>query len=90
MKFQKFAPLTKIEEQEDGTLHVFGLVTAETPDLDNEVCDYATTKPLYQKRTVERFNFTSKIAGMTRPRAVWEVSAANDRNDDHGNPRTGR
>ena len=65
MKFQKFAPLTKIEEQEDGTLHVFGLVTAETPDLDNEVCDYATTKPLYQKRTVERFNFTSKIAGMT-------------------------
>ena len=34
MKLQKFVPLTKMEEQSDGTLHVFGTVTAESPDLD--------------------------------------------------------
>ena len=65
MKFQKFVPLTKMEEQPDGTLFVYGLVTEEKPDLDNEVCDYATTKPLYEKRTQERLELTSKIEGMT-------------------------
>jgi hypothetical protein len=65
MKFQKFVPLAKMEEQADGTLHVYGLVTEEKPDLDNEVCDYATTKPLYEKRTQERAELTSKIEGMT-------------------------
>jgi len=65
MKFNKFVPLTKMEEQSDGTLHVFGLVTEEKPDLDGEVCDYATTQPLYQKRTEERRELTAKIEGMT-------------------------
>ena len=39
MKFEKFVPLTKMEEQTDGTLFVYGTVTAEQPDLENEVCD---------------------------------------------------
>lgn len=65
MKFSKFIPLAKMEEQADGTLQVYGLVTEQKPDLDNEVCDYATTKPLYEKRTRERWDLTSKIAGMT-------------------------
>ena len=65
MKFEKFIPLLKMEEQADGSLKVFGLVTEEKPDLSNEVCDYATTKPLYEKRTKERWELTSKIAGMT-------------------------
>jgi hypothetical protein len=65
MKFNKFVPLTKMEEQGDGSLFVYGLVTEETPDLDNEVCDYSTTAPLYQKRTEERRELTSKIEGMT-------------------------
>ena len=65
MKFQKFVPLTKMEEQGDGSLFVYGLVTEEKPDLDNEVCDYSTTAPLYQKRTEERRELTSKIEGMT-------------------------
>jgi hypothetical protein len=65
MKFQKFIPLLKMEEAADGSLKVFGLVTEEKPDLDKEVCDYATTKPLYEKRTKERWELTSKIAGMT-------------------------
>jgi hypothetical protein len=65
MKFTKFVPLAKMEEQSDGTLHVYGLVTEEKPDLDNEVCDYATTAPLYQKRTQERQALTAKVEGMT-------------------------
>ena len=65
MKFEKFIPLLKMEEQADGSLKVFGLVTEEKPDLSNEVCDYATTKPMYEKRTKERWELTSKIAGMT-------------------------
>ena len=65
MKFNKFVPLSKMEEQSDGSLFVYGLVTEEKPDLDGEVCDYATTQPLYQKRTEERRELTSKIEGMT-------------------------
>ena len=65
MRFNKFVPLTKMEEQSDGSLFVYGLVTEEKPDLDMEVCDFATTAPLYQKRTEERRELTSKIEGMT-------------------------
>ena len=65
MKYQKFIPLTKMEEQSDGTLHVFGLVTEEKPDLENEVCDYATTAPYYDEVTKERLAITTKIEGMT-------------------------
>ncbi len=65
MKLQKFVPLTKMEEQSDGTLHVYGTVTAQEPDLDREVCDYDGTKPFYVKRTEERLAQTSKIEGMT-------------------------
>ena len=47
MKLKKFMPLVKMVDQPDGTLHVYGLVTAEKPDLDGEVCDYLKTKPFY-------------------------------------------
>jgi hypothetical protein len=41
-----FIPITKI----DATQRlVYGVVTAEAPDVSGEVCDYASTKPLYQK-----------------------------------------
>jgi hypothetical protein len=41
-----FVPITKIDARQR---LVYGVVTAETPDVMGEVCDYATTKPLYQK-----------------------------------------
>jgi hypothetical protein len=63
VKLNKFIPLTKMEEQSDGSLHVFGTVTAELPDLDMEVCDYVTTKAFYEKRTAENLQKTS-IEGM--------------------------
>jgi hypothetical protein len=64
MKLQKFAPLTKIEEQGDGTLLVHALITAQQPDLEKEVCDYATTKALYEQRGAENLAKTS-VPGMT-------------------------
>ena len=63
-KFHKFAPLLKIEEQTDGTLLVHSLITAQQPDLDKEVCDYATTKEFYAKRGAENLAKTS-VPGMT-------------------------
>ncbi len=43
---------------------VHGLFTAETPDLDKEVCDYEKTKPYY-KALVDKFlKATSAVDGM--------------------------
>lgn len=64
MKLNKFVPLQKMEEQSDGTLHVTGIVTAQLPDLEKEVCDYEGTKANYQKRTAENLAKTS-VPGMT-------------------------
>src|SRR5271154_4248115 len=63
VKLNKFIPISKVEEQADGTLHVYGLVTAEQPDRDREVCDYLKTKPYYQK-TVEEMIKTTSVPGM--------------------------
>ena len=41
-----FIPITKVDAAKR---LVYGVVTAERPDAIGEVCDYATTKPLYQK-----------------------------------------
>jgi hypothetical protein len=41
-----FVPLTKIDEEKR---LVYGIATAEQPDRSGEVCDYATTKPFYEK-----------------------------------------
>jgi hypothetical protein len=41
-----FVPITKIDAAQR---LVYGVVTAETPDISGEVCDYASTKPFYQK-----------------------------------------
>ncbi|MGU3416957.1 hypothetical protein [Methylobacterium sp. D54C] len=41
-----FLPLTKVDA---ANRLVYGLATAEAPDRAGEVCDYASTKPLYEK-----------------------------------------
>ena len=41
-----FIPITKIDAAQR---LVYGLATAETKDRSGEVCDYATTKPYYEK-----------------------------------------
>lgn len=64
MKFHKFIPFTKVEEQGDGTLLAWGRATAQSPDLDREVCDYETTKPFYKALADQFFKATSAVAGM--------------------------
>lgn len=41
-----FIPITKIDAAKR---LVYGVATAEAPDVSGEICDYASTKPLYQK-----------------------------------------
>ena len=41
-----FIPITKIDS---ARRHVYGLATAETEDRAGEICDYASTKPFYEK-----------------------------------------
>lgn len=43
--FSKFIPFAKVDV---ARREVWGIVTAEIPDKDNEVCDYAGSKPFYQ------------------------------------------
>ncbi len=49
-EFNLFIPLTKADAKRR---LVYGVVTAEAPDRGNEICDYATTKPYYQKWSAE-------------------------------------
>ena len=46
-QLQMFIPLTKVDASKR---LVYGVVTAETPDRGNEVCDYASTKPSTKNR----------------------------------------
>jgi hypothetical protein len=41
-----FVPITKIKPS---LRLVYGVVTAEKPDVSGEVCDCASTKPFYQR-----------------------------------------
>jgi len=52
-----FVPITKIDAAQR---LVYGVVTAEAPDVSGEVCDYASTKPHYQKWSQ---NFVSVSGG---------------------------
>ncbi len=45
-ELQMFIPLTKVDA---AARLVYGVVTAETPDRGAEICDYASTKPYYQR-----------------------------------------
>lgn len=62
--FRKFIPFDKVAEQSDGTLFVYGLVTAERVDLEGEVCEYESTKPFYQKLVSRYAKATAAVDGM--------------------------
>src|SRR5579859_5379551 len=44
-KFKKFIPFVKVDAAKR---EVWGVVTAEVPDKEDEVCDYEGSKPFYQ------------------------------------------
>ena len=60
-----FVPITKIDAAQR---LVYGVVTAEKPDVTGEVCDYASTKPLYQK-------WSQKFATATDGRSLGNLRA---------------
>ena len=45
-----FIPITKVDA---ARRRVYGLATAEKEDRAGEICDYASTKPLYEKWSAE-------------------------------------
>jgi hypothetical protein len=55
-KLQKFIPFAKVDEIKR---QVWGIVTAEIPDKDDEVCDYTGSKPFYQAVIAEMSKATN-------------------------------
>lgn len=69
-----FLPLTKVDA---ANRLVYGLATAEAPDRAGEICDYASTKPLYEK-------WSGGIAKATDGRSFGNLRAM------HGNVAAGK
>lgn len=53
-EIQKFVPFSRVVEKDDDTVEVYGLVTAQRPDKDDEVCDYAKSKVYYDALVKEQ------------------------------------
>ncbi|SFK67252.1 glycosyl hydrolase 108 family protein [Methylocapsa palsarum] len=60
-----FMPITKVNVAQR---LVYGLATAETEDLAGEICDYASTKPLYEK-------WSETISKSTRGKSLGNLRA---------------
>lgn len=69
-----FIPITKVDA---ARRLVYGLATAETEDRAGEICDYASTKPLYEK-------WSQEIAKSTRGKSFGNLRAM------HGNIAAGK
>jgi hypothetical protein len=60
-----FIPITKVDA---ALRRVYGLATAEKKDRAGEICDYASTKPLYEK-------WSAEIAKSTRGKSLGNLRA---------------
>lgn len=58
-EFNKAFRFSKVEEQPDGNVMVWGIATHERPDSDNEVCDYDAAKTAYQAWSLAAVQRTS-------------------------------
>lgn len=72
-----FIPITKVDAAKR---LVYGLATAETEDRVGEICDYASTKPLYEKWSKEiakssRGKSLGNLRAMHGPLAAGKVTA---------------
>ncbi len=72
-----FIPITKVDAAKR---LVYGLATAETEDRAGEICDYASTKPLYEKWSKEiakssRGKSLGNLRAMHGPVAAGKVTA---------------
>lgn len=71
-EIQIFCPLVKVDAAKR---EVWGVVTAEEPDKDNEICDYATTAPYYEK-VVKEMSKATDGANIFPLRAMHGLIAA--------------
>ena len=62
---QKFIPLTKVDAEKR---IVYGVATAEKPDRDGEICDYASTRPYFEA-------WSSEISKSTGGKSLGNVRA---------------
>jgi hypothetical protein len=69
--FKKFIPFVKVDSVRR---EVSGIVTAERPDKDLEVCDYFKSKPYYQKWS-EEFNKATEGKSFGNLRAMHGLEA---------------
>ncbi len=69
-----FIPITKVDAAQR---LVYGVATAEKPDVSGEVCDYASTKPYYEK-------WSGDIAKVTEGKSFGNLRAM------HGNVAAGK
>lgn len=71
-EFKKFIPFIKVDESKR---QVWGVVTAEVPDKDEEVCDYAKTKPYY-KAVIDEMGKATQGQNFFPLREMHQLSAA--------------
>lgn len=69
--FRKFIQFQKLEDEKDGAPTVWGIATQQEPDLDGEICDYATA--------VEAYKAWSSAAAKRTQRAGQAISFGNIR-----------
>jgi hypothetical protein len=82
-EFKKFIAITKVDA---ARREVYGVVTSEAPDKEGEICDYATTAPLYRAWSAEFETATEgrslgNVREMHTQSAVGKITAL-DFNDD--------
>jgi hypothetical protein len=75
--FIKFIPITKVDAAKQ---EVWGVVTAEMPDKDGEICDYDSTVPYYKAWSEEFAKATDgkslgNVREMHQPKAVGKLIA---------------
>ena len=63
-----FIPITKVDVAQR---LVYGLATAEAEDRSGEICDYASTKPNYEKWSADIAKSTRRKIARQRPRDAW-------------------
>ena len=67
-ELQLFIPITKVDARQR---LVYGIATAECEDRTGEICDYASTKPLYEKWSAEIARSTDRQIARQSARHAW-------------------
>src|SRR5271157_510355 len=78
--FSFFIPFTKVDEQDDGTLVGYGRATQEVVDSANEMMDYASSVPFFQRRSQETLDRSDggnafPLRAMHQPISAGKVTA---------------